>query len=135
MTPERPIRRVLVTGGAGFIGSHLVDFLLERGDRVTVLDDLSTGRHANLAAARQRHGAALRVVEGSVAERLDPSLGTFDLIFHLAAAVGELMAAFASARWPLPMETPLNALIFAPSRYGLGFAPKLYLKFFQLSPD
>src|SRR6202022_1382888 len=41
----------IVTGGAGFIGSNLVDALLERGDRVTVIDDLSTGKRENLAAA------------------------------------------------------------------------------------
>src|SRR5579872_1915168 len=42
------------------------------------------------------------------------------------AARGELMAALASARWPLPMDMPLNAFTFLPGRYGLGFAPKLY---------
>ncbi|MFZ4511106.1 MAG: NAD-dependent epimerase/dehydratase family protein, partial [Candidatus Nanopelagicales bacterium] len=40
--------RVLITGGAGFVGSHLVDALLARGDQVMVLDDLSTGRHDNI---------------------------------------------------------------------------------------
>ena len=46
--------RILVTGGAGFIGSHIVDGLVARGDRVTVLDNLSTGRVENLAAVRER---------------------------------------------------------------------------------
>src|ERR671923_1383379 len=45
-------RRAVVTGGAGFIGSHLVDALLARGDEVLAIDDLSTGRRENLAAAR-----------------------------------------------------------------------------------
>ena len=57
--------RALVTGGAGFIGSNLVDALLERGDEVTVLDDLSTGRRENLAGALER-GAEL--VEGDIAD-------------------------------------------------------------------
>src|SRR6185295_1670463 len=44
------VARVLVTGGAGFIGSHLVERLIERGEHVTVLDDLSTGRRSNVAS-------------------------------------------------------------------------------------
>ncbi len=55
--------RVLVTGGAGFIGSHVVDRLLAQGARVTVLDDLSTGRRENLA-----RDAAVRFVEGDAAD-------------------------------------------------------------------
>jgi UDP-glucose 4-epimerase len=78
----------LVTGGAGFIGSHLVDALLDRGEEVVVLDDLSTGRHENLTTALER-GAEL--VEGDVTdaatvaelvERRRPSA-----IFHLAAQI------------------------------------------------
>ena len=48
--PAPGTKRVLVTGGAGFIGSHLVERLVARGDRVAVIDDLSTGRGDNLAA-------------------------------------------------------------------------------------
>ena len=55
----------LVTGGAGFIGSHLVDALVERGEEVVILDDLSTGRHENLTTALE-HGAEL--VEGDVTD-------------------------------------------------------------------
>src|SRR5579862_6254356 len=70
----------LVTGGCGFIGSHLVDALLARGDRVRVLDDLSTGKRANIPASAE-------LVIGDVA---DPSaiaraIGGVDGIFHLAA--------------------------------------------------
>jgi UDP-glucose 4-epimerase len=81
-----PARRVLVTGGAGFIGSHLTDLLLARGDQVTVVDDLSTGRRENLPTTH----AGLRFVEADLSEFLHAT-GTgerFDLIFHLAAAVG-----------------------------------------------
>ncbi len=79
-------RRVLVTGGAGFIGSHLCDRLLARGDSVTVVDDLSTGRRANLPASH----AGLRFIEADLGEALH-AFGkgeTFDEIYHLAAAVG-----------------------------------------------
>jgi UDP-glucose 4-epimerase len=78
----------LVTGGAGFIGSHLVDALLERGEKVVVLDDLSTGRRENLADALE-HGAEL--VEGDVTDVATVSelvRGTNpSQIFHLAAQI------------------------------------------------
>lgn len=79
-------RRVLVTGGAGFIGSHLVDLLLARGDSVTVVDNLSTGRRENLPESHAR----LRFIEAELATALD-AFGPgerFDEIYHLAAAVG-----------------------------------------------
>jgi UDP-glucose 4-epimerase len=57
---------VLITGGAGFIGSHLTEALLARGDRVTVIDDESTGRVDNLAAVRGID--RLTLVRGSVAD-------------------------------------------------------------------
>jgi UDP-glucose 4-epimerase len=82
-----PAQRVcLVTGGAGFIGSHLVEHLVARGDRVVVVDNLSTGRRSNLAAVDE---ARMTFIEGTVADvlpRLDPS--EFDELYHLAAAVG-----------------------------------------------
>ena len=80
--------RILVTGGAGFIGSHLVDRLLKDGHQVTALDNIKTGRLENLTA--QKNNSNFDLVDGSV---LDQSLlaeqvkGT-DYIFHLAAAVG-----------------------------------------------
>src|SRR5262245_35476407 len=79
-------RRSLVTGGAGFIGSHLVERLLSRGDTVTVVDNLSTGRRANLPAAHER----LRFIEADLDHAL-AAFGkgeSFDQIYHLAAAVG-----------------------------------------------
>jgi len=82
-------RNVLVTGGAGFIGSHLCETLLARGDRVTVVDDLSTGRLSNLASAKRSAGGRLEVIEARVAEAL-PNLRNrrYAEIYHLAAAVG-----------------------------------------------
>lgn len=91
-------RRVLVTGGAGFIGGHLAEVLVRRGDHVTIVDNVSTGRASNLAVAEHlgRPGTAgyagggLRFIEGDLAPVL-AALGPgerFDEIYHLAAAVG-----------------------------------------------
>ena len=80
--------RTLVTGGAGFIGSNLVDALVERGDEVTVVDDLSTGRRSNLDAALER-GA--RLVEGDIrdagAMRDVVAEAAPEVIFHFAAQI------------------------------------------------
>ena len=83
-----PIGPVLVTGGAGFIGSHLVDRLRADGHEVTVLDDFSTGRRANLAG--RAADAGVRVVEGSILDPkiVDELIAVHPLVFHLAAAVG-----------------------------------------------
>lgn len=78
----------VVTGGAGFIGSHLVEHLLAAGDEVVVLDDLSTGTSDNL---RDFAGhPAFRFVQGSVLdqETVATSIDGADRVFHLAAAVG-----------------------------------------------
>ncbi|HZY90671.1 MAG TPA: NAD-dependent epimerase/dehydratase family protein [Gemmataceae bacterium] len=78
----------LVTGGAGFIGSHLVESLLADGRRVVVLDDLSTGDGANLDAVRDH--PQLRIVLDSIANeaRLAELLDEADEVYHLAAVVG-----------------------------------------------
>ena len=80
--------RVLVTGGGGFVGSHLVDRLLGMGHRVTVLDNFSTGSERNLAD--HRDNPALRVVRGTVLDTdlIDSLVSQHSLTFHLAAAVG-----------------------------------------------
>ncbi len=78
----------VVTGGAGFIGSNLVDALLARGDRVTVIDDLSTGKRANLASASQA-GVRLEVADVREADRVREVFATArpELVFHLAAQI------------------------------------------------
>ena len=80
--------RYLITGGSGFIGSHLADALLAGGDHVTVLDDLSTGRIENLAAALDTGRCTF--VQGSVLDELavDKAVAACDVVVHLAAAVG-----------------------------------------------
>jgi UDP-glucose 4-epimerase len=80
--------RYLITGGAGFIGSHLVDALTTRGDAVCVLDDLSTGSPDNLRSAMRSN--LVELVKGSVAdaELVDECMGSVDACLHLASAVG-----------------------------------------------
>ncbi len=80
--------RVVVTGGAGFVGSHLVDELLRRGYRVRVVDDLSTGSLDNLAAHAKAGG-----LETTIASIADPAVARAacadaDMVFHLAGVVG-----------------------------------------------
>jgi UDP-glucose 4-epimerase len=78
--------RVLVTGGAGFIGSHLVDALLAKGRAVSVLDDFSTGERDNLVSAAA--SGDLRVLEGSILDRevVSRAMADCDMVFHLAVA-------------------------------------------------
>jgi UDP-glucose 4-epimerase len=80
--------KALVTGGAGFIGSHLAQRLLGNGDEVVVIDNLSTGRLANLEAFR--HHAGLQFVKGDIrdANLMQLLVSQCDAVFHLAAAVG-----------------------------------------------
>ena len=80
--------RALITGGAGFIGSHLAEALLNDGHEATVIDDLSTGSIDNIAHLKRRPGFLYSIDtitnEPLLAELIDQS----DIVFHLAAAVG-----------------------------------------------
>jgi UDP-glucose 4-epimerase len=80
--------RILVTGGAGFIGSHLCERLIRDGYEVTVLDNLSTGRKSNLSNLLGLENFTL--IEGSILDKdlLEDLVKATDYIFHLAAAVG-----------------------------------------------
>ena len=80
--------RILVTGGAGFIGSHLCQRLIDDGHAVTVIDNFSTGRAANLAKLDGVDGFTL--IRGSILDSLllTPLINEADYVFHLAAAVG-----------------------------------------------
>ncbi|MBO9371715.1 MAG: GDP-mannose 4,6-dehydratase [Chloroflexi bacterium] len=93
--------RVLVTGGAGFIGSHLVDALMAQGHQVTVLDNLSVGKIANIA--HHLGSERFRFINDSILNTatLEPLVRQADLIFHLAAVVGVKYV----------VEDPLNAII------------------------
>ena len=90
------MRTFLVTGGAGFIGSHIAEALVERGDRVRVLDNLSTGRLANLEPFRDR----IEFIEGDLVDGpvVARAVQGVDCIFHEAAL----------ASVPLSVEQPLE---------------------------
>jgi UDP-glucose 4-epimerase len=92
-----PFKRALVTGGAGFIGSHLTETLAHQGCRVTVLDNLVSGRSANLAEVAER----VRFVQGDIRNRADLENATAgcEVVFHLAAVVSV----------PLTTEDPLGS--------------------------
>ena len=91
----------LITGGAGFVGSHLADALVARGDEVVILDDLSTGRRENIVHLVEAGKAVF--VEGSVldAELVDEWVERTDSVFHLASAVGV----------KLVVDNPLESLL------------------------
>lgn len=105
--------RVLVTGGAGFIGSHCVDALLSQGNHVTVVDNFSSGREANLVHARALASTSkleLRVEKASIDDpELWERLGHHDALFHLAAqtsvtrAVRDPEVDFATNAAPIPL--------------------------------
>jgi len=88
MSADAPGRSALITGGAGFIGSHLAELLLGQGIEVFVLDDLSTGSERNVAHLRERrdfHLVVDSVLKSSVVNEL---VHRCDVVYHLAAAVG-----------------------------------------------
>src|SRR5687768_5776732 len=80
--------RVLITGGAGFVGSHLCEALLERGDEVYVLDNLSTGSIDNIAHLKDRSGFHYRIDTVENEPLLAEMIDRCDVVVHLAAAVG-----------------------------------------------
>jgi nucleoside-diphosphate-sugar epimerase len=93
--------RYLVTGGAGFVGSHITDALVARGDTVLVLDDLSTGRLENIELALE--SGSVELAEGSILdnELVEECVAATDACLHLAAAVGV----------QLILDQPLDSLI------------------------
>ena len=78
--------KYLLTGGAGFIGSHLADILIEKGDQVCVVDNLSTGVSKNLGSVKEK----ISFSEGSILDKslIDKLVSQCDFVVHLAAALG-----------------------------------------------
>ncbi|MEJ2218030.1 MAG: NAD-dependent epimerase/dehydratase family protein [Gemmatimonadota bacterium] len=110
-------RRVLVTGGAGFIGSHVADGFLARGDRVWIVDDLSTGRRENLPAGAEFVEADIGSPE---TEALFRDVGGFDIVDHHAAQI-DVRKSVADPRHDarINLDGFLNVLE-AGRRYGVG---------------
>jgi len=79
---------VLITGGAGFIGSHLAQFHLDRGDRVHVVDDLSTGRRENIAHMIDHDDFIFDEADILIWDELEKAAAWADRIYHMAAVVG-----------------------------------------------
>jgi UDP-glucose 4-epimerase len=110
----------LVTGGAGFIGSNLVDELVARGDRVTVIDDLCTGKRANLEPALAA-GARLEVVDVTDAQALADVFAACqpELVFHLAAQVDVRKSVAAPAFDAMTNVFGTIAVLEACTRFGV----------------
>ncbi len=81
-------RKVLITGGAGFVGSHLAERLLEKGYEITILDDLSTGNYDNVAHLEGRDGVSLLIDTVFNELLIEDLIRSHDVVFHLASAVG-----------------------------------------------
>ena len=120
----------LITGGAGFIGSHLAEALLERGHQVCVLDDMSAGQPGNLASVAGH--PRLQVLVGSVADypQLPELVRSADQVYHLAAAVGVSFV----TQFPIetvrrniqPTERILELATARPSRVFLASSSEVY---------
>src|SRR5205085_10662719 len=80
--------KILITGGAGFVGSHLADKLLGEGHEVTVIDDLSTGRYANVEHLEDRAGFRLIIETVLNAPLMEELIRETDRVYHMASAVG-----------------------------------------------
>ena len=122
----------LVTGGAGFIGSHLTERLLELGNEVSVLDDLSTGRRGNLQAVESHPKLHFR--SGSITDPLllAEIMPNIDVVYHLAAAVGVKLVADDPVRTIetniYPTESLLQLAVQGKKRFFLASTSEVYGK-------
>ncbi|HYJ90085.1 MAG TPA: NAD-dependent epimerase/dehydratase family protein [Pyrinomonadaceae bacterium] len=108
--------KILITGGAGFIGSHLADKLIQAGNEITVIDNLSTGRYSNVAHLEDRPGFRL-IIDTVLNERLmEELIRETDRVYHMASAVGVRLI----------MERPVQTIetIFRGTDVVLGFCSR-----------
>ncbi len=124
--------KCLVTGGAGFIGSHLTERLLELGHEVTVLDDLSTGRADNLASVRSHPRFRFRQASITDPVALADVVPGIDEIYHMAAAVGVQLVADDPVRTIetniYPTETLLRLAVHGVKRFFMASTSEAYGK-------
>ncbi|MCA9105393.1 MAG: GDP-mannose 4,6-dehydratase [Planctomycetales bacterium] len=122
------MKTILVTGGAGFIGSHLTERLLAAGHRVLVVDDESTGRAANLSAVMGHE--RLEWIPGSIADEglIAELIARADDVYHLAAAVGvALIAKEPIATIERNVEPTQRILALLDERHRAGHAVRFFL--------
>jgi UDP-glucose 4-epimerase len=108
--------KILITGGAGFVGSHLADKLINQGHEITVIDDLSTGRYSNIAHLEDTKGFRL-IIDTVLNEKLmEELIRETDRVYHMASAVGV----------KLIMEKPVSTIetIFRGTDVVLGFCSR-----------
>ena len=113
--------KILITGGAGFVGSHLADKLHNEGHEITVIDDLSTGRYQNVAHLEGKEGFRL-IIDTVLNEKLmEELIRETDRVFHMASAVGV----------KLIMEHPVKTIetIFRGTDVVLGFCSRYRKRF------
>ncbi len=113
------MQRILITGGSGFIGSHLADSLINDGHSVVVLDDLSTGSLENIQQLLSRPG--FRFIEGSVMDEVlvDRLVTDADEVYHLAAAVGVQLIVEQPLKSLLTNIRGTEAVLKAAAEYGV----------------
>ena len=108
--------KILITGGAGFIGSHLADKLVAEGHEITVVDDFSTGRYSNVAHLEGRKDFRLIVDTVLNAKLMEELIRDSDRVYHMASAVGVRLI----------MEQPVQTIetIFRGTDIVLGFCSR-----------
>ncbi len=109
--------RYLITGGAGFIGSHLAQRLLEIGHSVLVLDDLSTGRYENIAHLDDQSQFVLRVASVTEANEVDRCVAECHAVYHLASAVGVRLVVEQPVRTIETIVNGTDTVLRAAARY------------------